>query len=90
MSERDELFARAKEIGLKVPGNLGTEKLKAAIEDKEAELNSETVTVVGPPKGRRRIGRRFGPEPVEIKMTDLSDGDLETLRSDPTLSVSVS
>ncbi|PCH71934.1 MAG: hypothetical protein COC12_06980, partial [Rhodobacteraceae bacterium] len=47
------------------------------------------VTVIGPTDGRRRTGRRFGSEPVEIPIDDLSDDDLLALKGDPALSVSI-
>lgn len=51
------------------------------------KTDSETVTVVGPKKGRRRAGRQFGAEPVVIAIADLSQGELEAITSDPTLLV---
>jgi hypothetical protein len=48
----------------------------------------ETVIVTAP-KSRRRAGYRFGPHPVEIVRTELTDAQLEALKSDPFLAVSV-
>jgi hypothetical protein len=45
------------------------------------------VVVTGPKKGRRRIGHRFGPEPVEIPLGDLTPEQIEALKNDPALSV---
>lgn len=42
------------------------------------------VTVTGPKNGRRRLGRRFDERPQVIGVTA---GELEILRTDPTLSV---
>lgn len=47
-----------------------------------------SITVVGPAEGRRRIGRRFGPEPVTIPLDDLSDDEISALRADKRLIVS--
>ena len=46
------------------------------------------LRVVGPEKGRRRIGRRFGPEPVDVPLADLSEEDVEQLKGDRSLIVS--
>jgi hypothetical protein len=46
------------------------------------------VVVVGPVRGRRRIGRSFGREPVRIPMSELSDNDIKCLIEDETLAVS--
>ena len=43
------------------------------------------VTVKGPEKGRWRIGRYFGPAPVEIPLADLSADDVEALKADAEL-----
>lgn len=43
------------------------------------------VTVTGPKRGRRRIGRDFGREPVAVPLDGLSKGDLIALRDDPAL-----
>lgn len=51
--------------------------------------NVAVVTVIGPKRGRWRAGRRFGREPVEIPHDQLSETELEQLRSDPTLAVTV-
>lgn len=54
---------------------------------KDDEGGELVVVVSGPPAGRRRIGRRFGPEPVEIPNDDLSEDQKQALISDPLLSV---
>lgn len=43
------------------------------------------VEVTGPPRGFRRAGRRFGPEPTVIPMADLSDAEIAALSGDPNL-----
>ena len=43
------------------------------------------VTVTGPAKGRWRIGRHFGPQPVTIPVTDLTEEDVARLKADPLL-----
>lgn len=47
------------------------------------------LIVTGPAKGRWRIGRCFGRDPVEIPAADLSEAQLAALRDDPELSISV-
>ena len=122
------LEARATELGIKVPGNIGDKKLAQRIEAREAEIagnkdtkpvkgasgaaaenghepqagakvapadkkppaqTPKTVIVTGPIGGRRRAGRRFGAEPVEIPLDELSDDELRVLKGDPALSVSI-
>lgn len=56
--------------------------------DQEALGDAPSITVVGPGKGRRRIGRRFTPEPTSIPLSELEGGELEALRGDPLLIVS--
>lgn len=50
---------------------------------------TDAVTVTGPEKGRRRAGRRFGPEPTVIPAEELAEGELAQLLADPELKVSV-
>lgn len=55
-----------------------------------AEEESRTVSnllVRGPAKGRWRIGRHFGPEPVTIALDALTETEIEALRADPELIV---
>lgn len=47
------------------------------------------VTVVGPRSGRRRAGRRFGPEPVRIPVDEISADEAAALMDDPLLVVSL-
>jgi len=47
------------------------------------------VTVVGPERGRRRIGRAFGREPIRIPLSELSQAEIAELERDPALAVSV-
>lgn len=49
----------------------------------------QMIRVVGPKKGIRRAGRRFGRDPVEIALDDLSEDQIAALRDDPALSVTV-
>ena len=46
-----------------------------------------TVVVASKQPIRWRIGRQFTPEPTLIPLDDLSDGDVDALRSDPLLLV---
>ena len=43
------------------------------------------VVVTGPAKGRWRIGRKFGPEPVSIPAPDLTEAEMDALAHDPEL-----
>lgn len=45
------------------------------------------VEVTGPAKGRWRIGRKFGPEPVQIPAQELTEPELRALDNDPELSL---
>lgn len=45
------------------------------------------VHVTGPAKGRWRIGRKFGPEPVLIPAQELTEPQLRALDEDPELSL---
>lgn len=45
------------------------------------------VQVTGPAKGRWRIGRKFGPEPVSIPAQELTEPELRALDEDPELSL---
>lgn len=47
------------------------------------------VTVKGPERGRWRIGRQFTREATVIPLDDLKKGELEALKSDPELIVSL-
>ncbi len=48
-----------------------------------------TVTVVGPKQGRRRAGRSFTSKPVTIPLSELDEAEIEALRGDPLLIVSM-
>lgn len=50
---------------------------------------ADAITVTGPEKGRRRAGRRFGPEPTVIPAAELAPGELEQLQADPELAVAI-
>jgi len=45
--------------------------------------------VTGPAKGRWRAGRKFGPEPVDIPVAELTEDDLAKLEGDPELVVAL-
>lgn len=103
MNERENLLARAKELNITHPANIGDDKLKAKIAEVEATADAdakakadadakpmETVIIKGPERGRWRIGRKFTREATEIPREDLSHGQLEALKGDPELIVSFS
>lgn len=48
-----------------------------------------TVIVKGPAKGRWRIGRQFGAEPVSIPVTELTEEQYRALLADPELLVTI-
>ena len=52
-----------------------------------APMVGRVLRVVGPAKGRWRAGRKFGPEPVEIPVAELSLEDMAKLATDPELVV---
>lgn len=71
-----------------------TEQTTPATDAKQTKAaktaKAKTITVLGPPQGRRRAGRRFGPEAVEIPVSELTAAAIKQLKSDPLLSVSES
>lgn len=48
-----------------------------------------SLVVTGPKKGRWRAGRSFGPAPVTILVSDLSDAEIASLMADERLAVQV-
>lgn len=48
------------------------------------------IRVIGPARGRWRIGRRFGPEPVDIPVDELSEEEADALAADPLLIIHAS
>lgn len=49
------------------------------------EAPAPRLRIVGPPGGRWRAGRRWGPEPVEIDADALGPEAIAALRADPAL-----
>ncbi len=45
------------------------------------------IVVIGPAKGRWRIGRHFGPGETRIPLADLTEAEIDALRADPALVV---
>lgn len=62
---------------------MAKDKTDGAKQD-EAAPGLRKVTVVGPAKGRRRIGQQFGPEPREI---EVGEAQYQALKADPMLAV---
>lgn len=85
--EREALEAKAAELSLSYPANIGDEKLAERIAKAEAKAADPVpvLRVIGPAKGFRRAGRTFTAEPVDIPLDDLSDGDLAALEAEPNL-----
>lgn len=52
-----------------------------------SETAEPSLVVIGPKKGRWRIGRKFGPEPVTLLASDLSEAEMKALAEDLTLTV---
>jgi hypothetical protein len=46
-----------------------------------------SLVIIGPKAGRRRAGRQFGPEPVTLAVSDLSEAEIAALTGDPALTV---
>ena len=99
MNERENLLARAKELNITHPANIGDDKLKAKIAEAKAKADAaengeadpvDLVVVKGPERGRWRIGRKFTREATEIPLEDLDEDQLEALQNDPELIVSFS
>lgn len=47
----------------------------------------KVITVRGPTRGRWRAGLFFGPEPVDVDLSALSDEQLQAIHGDPELTV---
>lgn len=100
-NERDDLFARAVAVGLKLAKNTSTERLKKLVEEAEAKKASggapqetepedpDFAVVKGPQRGRYRIGRHFTREETVIPLENLTEGELTALRNDPELMVTL-
>lgn len=48
----------------------------------------KALRVIGPKSGRRRAGRAFGPEKVDIPLNELKPGERKALEADDLLIVS--
>ena len=67
-----------------------SEQKTATSEQKTAKPKNRppaVVTVVAKQASRWRIGRQFGPVPVDIPAAELSEDDLARLHADPLLVV---
>ncbi|MCT4576883.1 hypothetical protein [Donghicola sp.] len=51
--------------------------------------DDDVLIVTGPRKGRWRAGLKFGPEPVRIPVSELTDEEVEAISGDPKLTVEV-
>jgi hypothetical protein len=58
-------------------------------EDQEQSKSGGYVNITGPAKGRWRIGKHFTRETQRIELANLKDGQLDALKADPELVVSV-
>lgn len=54
---------------------------------KPAPKTVQVLQVVGPAKGRWRLGRQFTQQPTCLVVADLTDEEIERLRTDPELTV---
>lgn len=73
----------------KAEGPVAEAKSVAPATGPDEEPPGGLIVVTGPKRGRRRAGRAFGPEPVKIPLTDLSEDDARAIADDPELSVTV-
>jgi hypothetical protein len=90
METREQLEARAEALGLKVPGNIGDEKLAKRIKEAEgkAEGDGPMITVLcAVASGRRRAGRRWEAGENLIPVDDFTDEMEKTLARDPMFQV---
>ena len=69
------------------PGNEPAPAAKPKPKAKEQTVDVVTVKTKRGVKSRRRIGRAFGPESVEIPIDDLTDDQLTEIENDPALVV---
>jgi len=64
--EREQLFARYEELfGKKPAHNIGSEKLKASIEEKEAELTSSETNVADNPLNEQKVIQESSEQKTE-------------------------
>ncbi|APE43652.1 hypothetical protein BOO69_09665 [Sulfitobacter alexandrii] len=90
MDTREELEARAEALGLKVPGNIGDEKLAKRIREAEAAADEggPTVTVIcAVPGGRRRAGRRWDGGETRVPEDEFTEEMAKALARDPMFQV---
>jgi hypothetical protein len=66
-----------------------TDPVKADAKPAAKAKAARMIRVVGPAAGRWRIGRKFGPEAVEIAAAELTEDEIAALKNDPMLLVSV-
>ena len=64
-----------------------TDAVWAGIKEELAEREDYALRVIGPKKGRRRIGRKFGPDPVLIEAADLDEAQMGELIADASLKI---
>lgn len=72
-----------------VPVHISIDALVEALKAGENRAEIAGLRVVGPRKGRRRIGRAFGPEAVIIPLINLGQDELRSIDEDKELSWSV-
>lgn len=59
-------------------------------ENSSSAAQQVILTITGPKRGRRRAGRQFGSEPVQIAASELSEAERRALEADPSLKIDVS
>jgi len=72
-----------------IPVHVSIDTLIDALNTGEDRAETAGLRVVGPRKGRRRIGRAFGQEPVIIPLINLGEDELRSIDEDKELSWSV-
>lgn len=74
-------------IGRESNGEAGKGDGAAAGSAPEPGTEQECLVVIGPARGRRRCGVRFGPQPEAIPIAWLNPGEAEAIEADPVLTV---
>lgn len=84
--ERDPLDVDRRDVG----SDPAREHILANLWSFHPDERVKVVEVVGPARGRRRAGFAFGPEPRRFLGSQLTDEQLEAIRSDAMLTVGIS
>lgn len=69
-----------------IPAAVSIDDLIEKLAEEPEAAASAGLQVKGPPNGRRRAGRAFGPEAVIIPLVALTEDQLRAIDADPLLS----